>query len=45
MSSVIIYDENNFPSGYAGGKVLEKNPDFALFRRIKQLFPFMATFL
>ena len=23
-----IYDENNFPSGYAGGKVLEKNPDF-----------------
>lgn len=23
-----IYDENNWPSGYAGGKVLQKNPDF-----------------
>jgi hypothetical protein len=23
-----LYDEDNFPSGYAGGKVLEENPDF-----------------
>lgn len=24
-----IYDEDNWPSGYAGGKVLESDPDFA----------------
>lgn len=23
-----IYDENNWPSGYAGGKVIEENPDY-----------------
>lgn len=23
-----LYDEDNWPSGYAGGKVLEENPDF-----------------
>lgn len=23
-----LYDENNWPSGYAGGRVLKKNPDF-----------------
>ena len=24
-----LYDENNWPSGYAGGRVLEANPDFS----------------
>ena len=23
-----LYDEDNWPSGYAGGKVLEENPDY-----------------
>lgn len=27
--SVLIYDEDNWPSGYAGGKITSENPDFA----------------
>lgn len=35
-----IYDEDNWPSGYAGGKVVESNPDFkAKCLKVETIYP------
>ena len=37
-----IYDENNWPSGYAGGRVIEDDPDFAAkCLSVEKIYPVM----
>ncbi len=44
--TALIYDEDNWPSGYAGGKVTGENPDFAaVCLSVDKIYPVLGEYI
>ena len=44
--TALIYDEDNWPSGYAGGKVTSENPDYAaICLSVDKIYPVLGEYI
>ena len=44
--TALIYDEDNWPSGYAGGRITEENPDFAaICLSVDKIYPVLGEYI